>query len=334
VALESITPAPVSDLRAWPREGGIYLGWSVPTKNTDGSSLEDLLGFKVFRRGRPLTPSACPDCPLKFELMAEIDVDYPRGAQVEGGRVLWRDGNIKLHHEYTYIVLAYNSYKYPSPESNQVSIFWSDPPVAPAKVSVQSEDRALEITWEFSPLLLSGKEMEDFSGFNIYRRKEGERFQVLPLNPEPVREMRYWDGGLENGKRYEYEVRAVRIFRGTLIEGPSSTMVAGIPEKRTPPSPPTGLVAARQKDGIALRWDRNPEPDIAGYDVYRREKKEQSFRKLNTQLIEGLYFLDDSAELQKAYFYRLKALDTSPARRESDFSKEVEVSPEPSSSKY
>jgi len=176
--------------------------------------------------------------------------------------------------------------------------------------------------------------MGDFSGFNIYRRKAGERFQVLPLNPQPIREMRYWDGALENGKRYEYEVRAVRNFRGSLIEGPSCAMVGGIPEKRTPPSPPTGLVAARQKDGIALRWDRNPEPDIAGYEVYRREKKEESFRKLNTQLIEEPYFLDASAELQKSYFYRLKALDTSTARRESDFSRVVEVSPQPSSPKY
>lgn len=310
------------------------MGWSVPTKNTDGSRLEDLLGFRVFRRGRSLTPSACPDCPLEFEPVAEIDIDYPRGAQVEGGRVLWQDVNIKAHHEYTYLILAYNSSKYPSPESNQAQIFWDEPPAAPTRVSVHSEERALEIVWEFSPFLLSGKEMEDFSGFNIYRRSEGGRFGLFPLNPGPIPERRYWDGRVEIGRHYEYEVRAVRNFRGTLIEGPSSTLVAGIPEKRIPPSPPTGLVAAIQKDGVALRWDRNPEPDIAGYDVYRREKQEETSRKINTRLINEPYFLDDSAHPQKSYYYRLKAVDTSPARNESDFSKEVEASPEPSPPKY
>jgi len=334
VALESTKPAPVSDLREWAREGGVFLTWSSPTKNVDGSRLEDLLGFKVFRQARPLTPSSCPDCPLKFEPVAEIDVEYPRGAQVMEGRVLWQDITVKPQYEYTYLVRAYNSYKTPSPESNQVSLFWDEPPAAPTKVSVQSEDKALEMSWEFSPLLLNGKEMVDLSGFNIYRRSEGERFGLLPINSEPVSGNRYRDAALENGKRYYYEVRAVRHFRGTLIEGLSSTVASSIPEKRTPPSPPTGLVAAIQKDGVALRWDPNPEPDIAGYNLYRREKGESVFIKINPQLITENYFLDKEADPHKFYLYGLKAVDTSPARNESEFSKEVEVFPEPSSPKY
>jgi hypothetical protein len=334
VALESTMPAPVSDLREWSREGGVFLTWSSPTKNVDESRLEDLLGFKVFRQARPLTPSSCPDCPLKFEPVAEVDVEYPRGAQVEEGRVLWQDITVKPQYEYTYLVRAYNSYKTPSPESNQVSLFWDEPPAAPAKVSVQSEDKALEMSWEFSPRLMNGKEMVDFSGFNIYRRREGERFGLLPLNSEPFAKNQYQDAVLENGKRYFYEVRAVRNFRGTLIEGPSSAVASGIPEKRTPPSPPTGLVAAIQKDGVALRWNPNPEPDIAGYNLYRREQAESVFIKINPQCITENYFLDKEADPRKSYLYRLTAVDTSPARNESEFSREVEVSPEPSSPRY
>lgn len=333
VAPESTRPAPVTDLKAWPREGGIYLGWSSPTKNVDGSRLEDLLGFRVFRQSRPLTPSPCPDCPSKFEPVAEIDVEYPRGAQVEGGRVLWHDTNLKPQYEYTYIVRAYNSYKSPSPESNPATIFWDDPPVAPSAVHVQSEDKALILTWEFSPRLLSGKEMTDLSGFNIYRRGKGERFGLFPLNSVPIPEKRYLDGVLENGKQYEYEVRAVRNFRGTLIEGLSSAVASGIPEKRTPPSPPTGLVAAVQKDGIVLRWNPNPEPDVAGYNLFRRKGQEDEFTKINPQLITENYFLDREADPKKSYLYRLTAVDTSPSRNESEFSQEVEVRPEPSSPK-
>jgi fibronectin type 3 domain-containing protein len=169
--------------------------------------------------------------------------------------------------------------------------------------------------------------MADFSGFNLYRRGEGELFGFFPLNPELIKENRFQDAVLENGKRYYYQVRAVRNFRGTLIEGLSSVVASGIPEKRTPPSPPTGLVAALQKEGVALRWNPNPEADIAGYNVYRREKGESAFTRINPKLITENYFLDREADPQKTYFYRLKAVDTSPARNESEFSKEVEVSP-------
>ena len=325
LAPESTNPAPVSDLRAWPREGAILLGWSVPTKNTDGSKLEDLLGFKVFRQSRPLDLPHCPDCSLDFKVVAEIDVDYPRGARVEGGRVLWQDPSVRPQWEYTYFVLAYNFYKSSSPESNRAKVFWDEAPPAPGEVRIKSEDRALEITWKFSSP--PGKELAESLGFNLYRRMEGERFGLFPLNPQPLKELRFVDGGLENGRRYDYEVRAVRNFQGTLIEGPASAIARGIPEKQSPASPPTGLFAVFQEKGVALRWNENPEPDIAGYDIYRREEGEKIFRKINTQLIKEPYFLDPTANPQESYAYRLRAVDSSG--KESDFSQEAEVSPEP-----
>jgi uncharacterized protein len=328
VAPSSTNPAAVTDLRAWSREGRIFLAWGVPTKNTDGSDLKDLLGFRVFRKSRLLLPSPCPDCPFKFEPVAEIDVEYlPPEAQIEAGRVLWRETQLKTQTEYTYIVRAYSSYKTASPESNPAMIFWDDPPPAPTTVTVRSEDKALEISWESNARLVTGKETADFSGFNLYRRGEGELFGFFPLNSDLIKENRFQDAALENGKRYYYRVRAVRNFRGTLIEGPSSAVASGIPEKLTPPSPPTGLVAAVQKEGIALRWSPNPEPDIAGYNVYRREKGESAFSKINPQLITGQYFFDKETDPHKTYSYRLRAVDTSPAKNESEFSKEAEVSP-------
>ncbi len=325
VAPESTMPAAVADLRAWPREGTVFLGWSLPARNTDGSALRDLLGFRVFRQSRPLTSSPCPDCPLDFQVVAEIDVEYPRGAQVEGGRVLWPDMSVRPQQEYTYFVLTYNSYRSPSPESNRVRIFWDQAPPAPVEVRIKSEHRALEITWGFS--LPPGKEPPDFAGFNLYRRMEGERFGFYPLNPAPTKQTRFVDGGLENGRKYGYEVRAVRNFRGTLIEGPASGVVEGIPKKQTPPSPPTGLVAVFQAGGVALRWDESPEPDIAGYDVYRREEGTQTFEKISPQPVKESYFLDPTASPLKSYSYRLKAVDSSG--KESEFSKEAEASPKP-----
>ena len=323
---ESKIPAPVSDLRAWPREGAVFLGWTLPTRNTDGSALQDLLGFRVFRLGRPLSAPPCQECPQNFEAVAEIDVDYPRGARIEGGRVLWQDGRIKPQTEYTYFVTAYDSYKSPSPESNRVKVAWDETPPAPEDVKVRSDNGALEITWRFSPP--QEKEWPAVR-FNVYRRSEGGRFGFFPVNPEPVRETRMIDGGLQNGSKYFYEVRSGRNFQGTFIEGPASAVAGGIPEKTIPPTPPRGLVAAFQENGVALRWNENPEPDVAGYDVYRRAEGDESFRKVNPALIKEPYFLDRTADLKKTYTYRLKAVDSSLSPNESDFSQDVEVSPSP-----
>ncbi len=323
VAPGSTAPAAVADLRAWPREGTILLGWTLPTKNINGSPLKDLLGFRVFRQSRALTDQPCPDCPLDFKPVAEIDVEFPRAARVEGGRVLWQDPSVQPQHEYSYFVIGYNFHRTPSPESNRVRVFWSEPPPAPEAVSVKSDNQALQIAWTFQAP--PERPPSELMGFNLYRRTEGERFGLFPINSEPVKETRFVDGGLVNGRRYFYEIRALRNFRGTLIEGPASPEGQGVPEKQAPPSPPSGVVGVFQEGGAAVRWVENPEPDIAGYNLYRQEEGETTFRKINPQLIKEAYFLDRRADPKRSYTYRVSAVDSSG--KESDYSKDAEVSP-------
>jgi predicted small lipoprotein YifL len=122
---ESNIPAAVSDLRAWPREGTVFFGWSIPTRNVDGSKLQDLLGFKVFRLDRSLISQDCPECPRNFKMVAEVDIDYLRGARIEGGRVLWTDPTVKPQTEYTYFVRVTIPIN-PQPESMGNS-FWNEP---------------------------------------------------------------------------------------------------------------------------------------------------------------------------------------------------------------
>jgi uncharacterized protein len=331
VALESVVPEPVKDLRGFVKDDGLFLTWSFPSSNMDGTRLRDLQGFKVFRQSRPLGSSSCPDCPVKLEPVEDIDLKYPRGARLEGQRVWWQDYTIQLQNEYTYVVVAYNQYKTPSLDSNRVKLSWDQAPAAVQKVDIKSEDRSLEISWDFAPRLRNGEPLRDLAGFNIYRRREGEAFGVYPLNPERIPQSPYRDGPLANGEKYEYVVRAVRNFNGTFIEGASSPTVLGVPQKRTPPSAPTGLVGVTRneegKRGVELRWNINPEPDVAGYDLYRREKGSDIVAKVNPQLIPEAYYLDVSADPQKSYTYQLKAVDSSPLKNQSEFSQEAEVSP-------
>jgi hypothetical protein len=48
---------------------------------------------------------------------------------------------------------------------------------------------------------------------------------------------------------------------------------------------------------------------------------------MNPQVIADPYFFDVTADPGKTYLYRLKAIDNSPRRNQSDFSQEEEITP-------
>lgn len=326
VAPELTFPQPISDLQAFVKRGNLYLKWTIPKRNVNGTRLTNLLGFRIFRQTNSLGQISST-CPPKFDLVAEIDLDFPRATRVQDGVVIWKDETIKPGQEYIYLVIAYNIFKRASPESNQVRVSWGNLLPPPDQIGLRHDHRALEIFWETPTHLWTDEEKAEFQGMNIYRRKEGESYGFSPLTPQPLRENRYWDGQVELGKKYFYEVRPVRNFRGTLLEGIGSPEVSGIAKTVLPPAAPTGLIGVFQRDGIALRWDAHPQPDLAGYDLYRRAEDEKEFKKINPSLLTGTYFLDVSVDHQKTYYYRLKAIDSSPEKKESEFSRETEVFP-------
>lgn len=328
LAPEITFPQPVSDLQAFSYRGNLYLKWTIPKKNVNGTRLTNLLGFRIFRQTHSLG-EASSTWAAKFDLVAEIDLDFPRQTRVQDGVVIWKDETIKPHQEYVYLVIAYNIFKGASPESNQVRVAWGSLLYPPDQIGLRQDHRALEIFWKTPTYLWTDMEKAEFQGMNIYRRKAGESYGFSPLNPQPLRENKYWDGQVELGQKYFYEVRPVRKFRSTLLEGRGSAEVSGIAKTMLPPAAPTGLIGVFQRDGIALRWDAHPEPDIAGYDLYRRGEDEKEFRKINPRLLTERYYLDINVDHRKTYYYRLKAIDSSPDRKESEFSREAEVLPPP-----
>ncbi|MBP1714250.1 MAG: Fibronectin type domain protein, partial [Deltaproteobacteria bacterium] len=179
VAPESSVPEGVTDLRVWVKEDRAFLSWTLPSRNKDGTRLNDLQGFRMFRRASPLGPESCPDCPLNFEPVAEIDLKFPKEARVEGRRVWWQDPSLKALTEYTYLVLAYNRYQIPGPESNRIKISFDQPPASVTNVKVKPEDRFVEISWDFAPRLKNGENLNDPALFNIYRKSKGEEFAFL-----------------------------------------------------------------------------------------------------------------------------------------------------------
>jgi len=74
-----------------------------------------------------------------------------------------------------------------------------------------------------------------------------------------------------------------------------------------PPAAPTGLVAVVDKADVALFWTANTEPDLAGYNVYRRATA-FDWVKINSSLLAASSH-SDLALKNDSYRYRVTAVD-------------------------
>ncbi len=80
-------------------------------------------------------------------------------------------------------------------------------------------------------------------------------------------------------------------------------------EVEAPPATPTGLKTADSSSYITLRWSRNTEVDLAGYNVYRSDSPTGTFVKLNGSLLTSPFLADQNAPKGTISYYRVTAID-------------------------
>lgn len=79
------------------------------------------------------------------------------------------------------------------------------------------------------------------------------------------------------------------------------------------PAAPKGLKAESQSASVVLNWEENTESDLEGYMVLRGEEVTADSVSWNVigRMIHGTKFIDNSLEQDKAYYYKLRAIDHS-----------------------
>ena len=187
-------------------------------------------------------------------------------------------------------------------------------------LEVRPTEKALELRWSPPARSLSGRPPSTVVKYRIYRSASGAPGSFLKQGEALAPAFR--DAEFSFDHSYFYKVRAVAIANGREAESEDSQIVSSTPHDVYPPAAPTGLTAVFGTKAVELIWTANSEPDLAGYNVYRREKDTAS-QRLNQKLLLTPTFVDPSVAPRHEYFYRVTALDLN--ENESQPSEEAAV---------
>jgi hypothetical protein len=319
-------PAAVGAFRADLRDSAVLLSWTRPTRNEDGSPLTDLSEFRLFRAVDAAAARGASGRPA-FSLLAAVRADQPENAVVRGDQYAFLDdgagAGLTPGLRYSYRMQAVNRRGVVGAQSAEVSVDFALPPPPPVGLVAVAGDGAVNLTWQ-PPAGQAGTAAP--RGYNIYRGVQPGVYGSGPVNPGPIVETRFRDAPVANETTYYYVVRSVGGERPPWRESGNSTEVPATPVDLTPPAPPRGLIAIPAPGVVSLTWTANPEPDLLGYLVYRREPPALNPVRLTEAPVQTTTFTDRAVRSGATYVYTVTAVDRSSHRNESAPSSEVPVS--------
>ncbi|MGD0921272.1 MAG: hypothetical protein ABSA70_05835 [Terriglobia bacterium] len=319
-------PASVKDLAVAQRGRTLELSFTLPVLATDGERLTKPLEVQVFRtvtppgRDNPNTPTwASPWLTLPAE-------DLTR--HTEGEKVVLP---IALSAEepqpgstFVFAVRAltrgFRRRPVESGFSNAVQATVLDVPEPVKDLQVHAAEHALELSWSLPTRTLSGQPVSGPVAYRVFRSRTGKpgSFQVLGESSTAS----YHDAAFEFERTYFYKVAAVPREAGALAQSEDSAVVEITPRDVFPPAAPQGLSAIYTADAVELVWTASAEPDLASYNVYRREEAGAA-QRVNPEPLRTPIFRDTSVKAEHRYAYYVTALDLT--NNESVPSEEVPV---------
>jgi len=327
-------PTAVHDLSAQQVGDAIELRFTLPTDAADGESLSKPLEVEIFRDASPpggsapaaVSASSAPWVVLQGADLARHTVSgmlsyADRLSSVDFTRLVGGS----FTYEVTCLTRGFRGRPRESEASNKAKLTLLDAPQPVTGLSIKPSQKALDLSWQAPQQTVTGRQAGLIDTYQVYRR------EADPKNagkPAPYRrlavahETSYADSDFRFGRLYSYRVRALITENGSTAESADSQAVDIMPKDVFPPAVPGGLTGLYTSGAVELIWTPNLDPDLAGYNVYRRRAGEQAVR-LNSELVRSALFRDTTAKPGHQYFYRITAEDMNG--NESPQSPEVEV---------
>jgi predicted phage tail protein len=187
---------------------------------------------------------------------------------------------------------------------------------APTIITTDKEvsENAITISWQPPAANIDGSTPVNLLGYNVYRVEESQDVNSqTPINDSLVSGTQYQDKNFKFGETYRYVVRSVSLgTEGAQVESLNSNSITVSPRDTFPPSAPTSISVAAAPGRLSIFFPANPEPDIAGYNIYRStdpDLPKDKWNKLNPALLKRTTFQDEKVESGKRYYYYLTAVD-------------------------
>lgn len=319
VAPETRAPQPVSDLRALVRDTGIELAWTVPDTRMDGTRLREVERTRLYRvddagDGPARAALLDGDAVRGWTLLSAVR-PAPPAASLHGQRIVHVDErDLVPGRRYTYTVTSTDVQGRTSGPSPRVSARFIAVPEAPHDLHAAPGDGEVRLAWSSPERLRDGSAVVGPLAYDVLRAPSADA-PLVPVARAPAGQTTLVDTGVENDRTYWYAVRALRTEAATTAEGPATPRVAATPRDTTPPSAPTALVAVPSEATVRLSWRASPEPDVAGYIVYRTGVAGIAERVGTTQAPDTTF--TDRAVPSGTFRYEVSAYDAAARANES-----------------
>lgn len=182
----------------------------------------------------------------------------------------------------------------------------SIPPATPVGLKgVVGENGEVAFSWE-------PNKDEDLYGYRIYKSYY-KSHEFAQLTSEPVAGNTFRDSvNLKTLNKYVY-YKVMAIDRNQNHSKLSAELQLSLPDK-VKPQPPVFLPPTNNGEGTALKWMRSGSDDVVRYDVYRKEPRQDEWKKIATvtNIQDSVYtFHDGSGPGGYAVIYTVIAVDGS-----------------------
>lgn len=316
----TVVPEPVSDLLYSVSDKGLRLSWSYPVKTIQGSAVEDISSFDLYRAAVPLA-DYCGGCPIPFGKAIELDGGVPFDGNLRR-KATYESSDLQSGYKYFYKVTSRTSWLAASGDSNIVTFVWYQPAKAPSALSATAGDREVVLNWQDARELTDGSALDKPLKYQVNRSAGGKDFVKVGT---PLSGTTFTDSTVRNGQKYFYTVQSLMVLEDELVEGAVTKEVVVTPRDMSPPVVPTGVTAVATAVGTKVFWDKSTATDIAGYNVYRRAADKDEYEFLGKVAPEFMIYVDKSASGDVRYYYAVTAIDGSTPPNESDKSREATV---------
>lgn len=318
-------PDPVTDLSAVRTGNQVTLTWTMPRRNTDKLLLKGDIDVHICRKQGADTDARVTLCEPAGQLQLAPAADGTFTENLPGALT---SGPPRM---LTYFVELKNRNGRSAGISYPAAVVAGAAP--PPVTGLAAEERRAGVVLRWNPddpgasirlrrKLLTPPPPRRQTGPLPQTTESIEQTLLVEANPGQM-PAQALDKSISLGNTYEY--RAQRVIRQNVgnhaleLEGELSAPIRVEAADIFPPAAPVGLAAvATAPDpatgttaSIDLSWQPNIEPDLAGYEVYRRENQPSWERISGDQPVVGPAFHDGHVLPGHTYRYAVSAVDKS-----------------------